>query len=163
MEIFGCRPKAFFLGENGPLGSFPFFQAQLLKHRHVILLCIILLCIHICSVNDENPHIKIELKLWDATRSQQSHEELIPQRLQPTSVMEWCTIRHLQKQKILLCASGIHSELLDPISQIYGWLLCWIGQATSCLGLQEVPWPPYIATRGSLGGQSTRLNRVLID
>jgi len=66
-------------------------------------------------------------------------------------------------KEILLCASGIHSELLDPISQIYGWLLCWIGRATGCLGLQEVPWPPYIATRGSLGGQSTRLNRVLIN
>jgi len=40
-------------------------------------------------------HKKIELKLWDTTRSQESHEELISQRLQPTSVMEWCTIRHL--------------------------------------------------------------------
>ena len=33
-------PKRFFLGENGPLGSFPFFRAQDLKHRHVILLCL---------------------------------------------------------------------------------------------------------------------------
>jgi len=89
MEIFGCWPKVFFLGENGPLGRFPFFWAQLLKHCHVILLCIILLCIHICSVNDENPHIKNWTKIWDTTRSQQSHEELISQRLWPTSVMEW--------------------------------------------------------------------------
>jgi len=96
---FWVPAQSVFLGENSPLGSFPFFRAQLLKHRHVILLCIILLCIHICSVNDENPHIKIEIKLWDATRSQQSHKELISQRLRPTSVVEWCTIGHLQKQK----------------------------------------------------------------
>jgi len=150
--------QSVFFRRERPSGKFSIFPGTALKHRHVILLCI-----HICSVNDENPHIKIELKLWDATRSQRSHEELISQRLRPTSIMEWCTIGHLQKQKILLCASGIHAELLDPISQIYGWLLCWIGRATGCLGLQEVPWPPYIATRGSLGGQSTRLNRVLIN
>jgi len=26
-------------------------------------------------------------------------------------------------------------------------MVCWIGRATGCLGLQEVPWPPYITLR----------------
>ena len=69
--------QSVFLGENGPLGSFPFFWAQLLKHHHVILLCI-----RICCVNDENPHIKNWTKIMGchkkSTKSQRANLSKTP-------------------------------------------------------------------------------------